>query len=53
MRIFRTEFAKDKLEFYADFIAQDNPVATWKWIETIQKNVERLIYFPQSGPYCP
>ena len=37
------------VEELADYIALDNPQAALKWAETIQKSVNKLIKFPQSG----
>ena len=53
MKLIWTELAVEKLEEYADYISFDNPIASVKWINTIQKSVNKLIDFPQIGRRVP
>ena len=47
MKVIWTELAVEKLEEFADYIALDKPLAALKWIEKIQKSVNKLVKFSQ------
>ena len=53
MKVIWTELAVEKLEEFADYIALDKPLAALKWIETIQKSVNKLVKFSQIGREVP
>lgn len=53
MKVIWTELAVEKLEEFADYIALDKPLAALKWIETIQKSVNKLAKFQQIGREVP
>ncbi len=45
--------ARQDLRDIAEYIAEDNPVAARRFVETLFKAVERLIDFPESGRTVP
>lgn len=47
MKVIWAELAVEKLEEFADYIALDKPLAAIKWIEKIQKSVNKLVKFSQ------
>ncbi len=47
MKVIWAELAVEKLEEFADYIALDKPLAALKWIEKIQKSVNKLVKFSQ------
>jgi toxin ParE1/3/4 len=49
MRILWSPLAVERVSEIAEYIAQDNPGAAEKWVETIFKGVEELRGFPESG----
>jgi len=53
MKIIWTEFAINKLEEYADFIALDNPSAALNWVKNMQKSVNKLKNFSEFGRKVP
>jgi plasmid stabilization system protein ParE len=53
MRILWSPLAVERISEIADYIAQDNPGAAEKWVETIFKKVEELRGFPESGRVVP
>ncbi len=53
MTIIWSPLAIQRVNEIAQYIAQDNDEAAIKWIDTIFKQVERLISFPQSGRIVP
>ena len=53
MKIFWTELAVEKLESFADYIALDKPSAALKWIRKMQKSVNKLKDYPESGRKVP
>ncbi len=53
MKIRWTVQAVEKLEYFVDFIAKDNPKAALKWAKKIQRSVEKLERFPALGRKVP
>lgn len=53
MKILWSPLAVERASTISDYIAQDNPTAAAKWIETIFKKVEQLKVSPQSGRVVP
>jgi plasmid stabilization system protein ParE len=45
MKIIWTELAIEKLEEYADYIALDKPLEAFKWEESMNNSVNKLIKF--------
>lgn len=53
MKIIWTELAVEKLEEFADYIALDKPSAALNWVRKIQKSVNKLKDFSESGRKVP
>ena len=53
MKIIWTELAVEKLEEIADYIALDNPSAALKWVNKMQKAVNKLKDFSEIGRKVP
>jgi toxin ParE1/3/4 len=53
MKIIWSPLAIDRVSEIAEYIAQDNPAAAEKWIDTIFAKVEQLKSFPESGRILP
>lgn len=53
MRIIWSPLAVDRASEIADYIAQDKPSATEKWIDTVFSKVEQLKSSPEIGRIVP
>ncbi len=53
MKIIWSPLAVDRVAEIAEYIAQDSPNSTEKWVESIFQVVERLEKFPKSGRVVP
>ena len=53
MRIIWSPLAVDRASEIADYIAQDKPSATEKWIDTVFSKVEQLKSSPEIGRILP
>ncbi len=53
MKIIWIELAIEKLEEFADYIALDKPSAALNWVQKIQKSVNKLKDFSESGRKVP
>jgi len=53
MRILWSPLAVDRVSEIADYIAQDNPLAADKWVDTIFDRVKQVKDFKRSGRYVP
>jgi len=53
MRILWSPLSVDRVSEIAGYIAQDNPVAAERWINTVFKKVEELKAFPERGRIVP
>ena len=53
MKIVWSPLAIERMSDIAQYIAQDNPDATAKWINKVFKKVGRLNDFPKSGRKVP
>lgn len=53
MKILWSPLAVERASEISAYIAQDNPSAATKWIETIFKKVDQLKLSPQSGRVVP
>ncbi|MBI2264962.1 MAG: type II toxin-antitoxin system RelE/ParE family toxin [Armatimonadetes bacterium] len=49
MRILWSPLAVDRVSEIAEYIAEDDPVTSVRWINTIFKKVEELKAFPERG----
>ncbi|MBA4417668.1 MAG: plasmid stabilization protein [Syntrophus sp. (in: bacteria)] len=53
MKIIWSPLAIDRLSEIATYIAQENPTAAEKWVDTVFRKVEDLQNFPESGMVIP
>ncbi len=53
MKIIWTEFAVEKIEEFADYIALDKPSVALKWVRKIQRSVNKLKDFAEAGRKVP
>jgi addiction module RelE/StbE family toxin len=53
MKIIWSPLSLDRVTEIAKYIAQDNPSAAKKWVETLFEKVELLKSSPQSGRVVP
>lgn len=53
MKVLWSPVAVERASEISAYIAQDNPTAATKWVETIFKKVEQLKSSPQSGRIVP
>ena len=53
MKLIWSPLSLDRIVEIADFIAQDKPGASVKWVASVFDSVERLIKFPKSGRAVP
>ncbi len=53
MNIIWSPFAIDRTTEIAEYIAQDNPAAATKWIETLFDKVQSVKSSPKSGRVVP
>ncbi|MFQ5865937.1 MAG: type II toxin-antitoxin system RelE/ParE family toxin, partial [bacterium] len=53
MKIIWSPFAHKRIIEIAEYIANDNPRAAEKWVNSIFDAVKRLKDFPQSGRLVP
>ena len=53
MQIIWSPLSLDRVMEIAKYIAQDNPTAAKKWVETLFEKVELLRSSPQSGRVVP
>ncbi|MCX5805812.1 MAG: type II toxin-antitoxin system RelE/ParE family toxin [Proteobacteria bacterium] len=53
MRIIWSPLAIDRVSEIATYIAQENPAAAEKWVDTVFRKVEDLQDFPESGRVVP
>ncbi len=53
MKIIWSPLAIDRVSEIAAYIAQENPTAAEKWVDTVFRKVEDLKDFPESGRVVP
>ena len=53
MKIIWSPLAIDRISEIAEYISQDNPNASVKWIDNIFTKIEQLNEFPESGRIVP
>ncbi|MCX5815961.1 MAG: type II toxin-antitoxin system RelE/ParE family toxin [Proteobacteria bacterium] len=53
MKIIWSPLAIDRVSEIATYIAQENPAAAEKWVDTVFRKVEDLQNFPESGRVVP
>ncbi len=53
MKIIWSPLAIDRVSEIAAYIAQENPTAAEKWVDTVFRKVEDLQDFPESGRVVP
>ncbi len=53
MKIIWSPLAIDRVSEIAAYIAQENPSAAEKWVNTVFRKVEDLQSFPESGRIVP
>ncbi len=53
MKIIWSPLAIDRISEIAEYISQDNPSASVKWIDDIFAKIEQLNEFPESGRIVP
>lgn len=53
MKIVWSPLAIDRVSEIAGYIAQENPTAAEKWVDTVFRKVEDLQDFPESGRVVP
>jgi toxin ParE1/3/4 len=53
MKIFWSPLAIDRVSEIAAYIAQENPTAAEKWVNTVFRKVEDLRDFPERGRVVP
>jgi toxin ParE1/3/4 len=53
MKIIWSPLAIDRVSEIAAYIAQENPTAAEKWVDTVFRKVEDLQEFPESGRVVP
>jgi plasmid stabilization system protein ParE len=53
MKIVWSPLAIDRVSEIAAYIAQENPTAAEKWVDTVFRKVEDLQVFPESGRVVP
>jgi len=53
MKIIWSPLAIDRISEIAEYIFQDNPNASVKWIDNIFTKIEQLNEFPESGRIVP
>ena len=53
MKIIWSPLAIDRVSEIAAYIAQENPTAAEKWVDTVFRKVEDLQGFPESGRVVP
>lgn len=53
MRIQWSPLAIDRVSEIADYIAQNNPIAADKWVDSIFDRVKQVKDFSNSGRYVP
>jgi len=53
MKIIWSPLSLDRIVEISDFIAEDKPGASVKWVDSVFEEVERLIKFPELGRKVP
>ena len=53
MKVIWSPLSLDRIVDISDFIAEDKPGASVKWVDSVFDSVERLIKFPESGRAVP
>lgn len=53
MKILWSPLSLERVVEIAQYIAEDKPGASEKWVDSVFKSVERLIKFPESGRVVP
>jgi plasmid stabilization system protein ParE len=53
MKILWSPLAVERVSEIAEYIAEDNPTAAERWVDTIFKKVEELKAFPERGRLVP
>jgi toxin ParE1/3/4 len=53
MKIFWSPLAVERVSEIAEYIAEDNPSAAERWVDTVFKKVEELKAFPERGRVVP
>ena len=53
MRVVWSPLALERVEAFAQYIAEDKPSAAVEWVDGIFDAVERLADFPESGRVVP
>lgn len=53
MKIIWSPLAFDRLREVADYIKEDNPEASVKWVRSIFSQIEKLKKYPKSGRIVP
>jgi toxin ParE1/3/4 len=53
MKVIWSPLAIDRVSEIATYIAQENPTAAGKWVDTVFRKVEDLQDFPESGRVVP
>lgn len=53
MKIIWSPLAIDRVSEIATYIAQENPAAAEKWVDTVFRKAEDLQNFPESGRVVP
>lgn len=53
MKILWSPLAIERMTQVAEYIANDNPTASEKWIDSVFKKVEQLEKFPKLGRIVP
>jgi len=53
MKIIWSPLSLDRIVEITEYIAEDKPGASEKWVESIFKSIERLLKFPESGRIVP
>ena len=53
MKILWSPLAVERVSEIAEYIAEDNPSAAERWVDTVFKKVEELKAFPERGRVVP
>jgi plasmid stabilization system protein ParE len=53
MKIIWSPLSVDRMTEISEYIAEDNPDASIKWVESIFEIIDRLKQFPESGRIVP
>ncbi len=53
MKIIWSPLSLDRIIEVSEFIAEDKPGASIKWVDSVFDSVQRLIKFPESGRSVP